>query len=491
MLISKPSTWSSHDTKGVRNNVQKSSNIPDIPRVPHVLYGESLGSDRFRLLQLNPESPSGNDLHCTLEVFDVQSPAKYVALSSTWGDPDAEFDSSVSETIRLSYKVKTEITVNGNPLMIPTNLFNALLALQADANVHKKLPIWADAVCMNQDDHPERSAQVNATTDIYLKAEFAVVWLGISNQHTKRVMKIIDHLSVAFKNMSRRHEEIKMYSGDLADQQWLLSYGMQPITPDDWYAIALFLRKNWFDRAWTLQEPALAQHVICLCGSQYLAFEKLYSLSDFIVTAGVGLALGRLVHLRNPQVRTREIGSEPALIRRMSSMCKSVPTTTEYLEYHVVRLTGSAELHGGAVLLFILWQQGHRPASDVRDAVYSYLGIIEQIARINGLDPCPLVADYSKTPSEIYLETCRYILESTNSLGLLSLPCRFGKTPIANIPSWACDFSSKPASASFLVNKTWSSQGFGCLDGLPRAATKDLRRSGTSQNQGVRSWDCG
>ena len=62
--------------------------------------------------------------------------------------------------------------------MVPTNLFKALLALRADVNVHKKLPIWADAVCINQNDDSERSAQVNAMADIYTKAEFAVVWLG-------------------------------------------------------------------------------------------------------------------------------------------------------------------------------------------------------------------------------------------------------------------------------------------------------------------------
>ena len=72
--------------------------LPAIPSVPNVVYGESLRSDRFRLLQLNPTSPSGNGLDCTLEVFDVPRPPKYVALSHTWGDIDAELDNSVSET---------------------------------------------------------------------------------------------------------------------------------------------------------------------------------------------------------------------------------------------------------------------------------------------------------------------------------------------------------------------------------------------------------
>ena len=61
-------------------------------------------------------------------------------------------------------------------------------------------------------------------------------------------MEIIDKVSLAIENMSCPFEQIQVYSGDLADQQWLLSYGMQPVTSDDWYAIALFLRKNWFDR---------------------------------------------------------------------------------------------------------------------------------------------------------------------------------------------------------------------------------------------------
>jgi hypothetical protein len=165
MLYSKPSIWFPRTVKhfGRRN-------------LSNDLYGESLGSTRFRLLQLNPVSPPANGLRCTMQVFDLQDPPKYVALSYTWGDPDWEYDDSVTEAVRASYKVKQHILINDKPTMISTNLFNALLALQANPDMHKSLPIWADAVCINQDDESEKSAQVNAMDSIYMKAELATVW---------------------------------------------------------------------------------------------------------------------------------------------------------------------------------------------------------------------------------------------------------------------------------------------------------------------------
>jgi hypothetical protein len=413
---------------------------------PSYQYGESLDSGQLRLLTLTPSTPtSQGDLHCTLQAFDLHDPPKYVALSYSWGDPDAEFDDSVPEAIRASYKVKTKILVHGKALMIPTNLYNALLALQVDPNVRKGLPIWADAACINQQDDIEKSAQVNVMSAIYTKAELVIVWLGLSSQHTKRVMKIIKHISRIFKSMGREaSKQIATYSGHLSDENWPYPPGLQPINLDEWYAVAVFLSKTWFYRAWTLQESALARDTVCLCGRRSLKISHLYGFSVFAAQTHVGDRLGRLLQDRNPLVvSTRTVGYQPHRIFQVQYMCKESAKKLSAFEKQASLWTGATELHGGSILLLLLWQNMDRKATDMRDKIFSLLGILEQVTKVRKIPPCPLIADYSKTTAEVYIQASRYILESTGSLGLLSLSTTFGKTPLVNLPSWASEFRSQ------------------------------------------------
>ena len=42
----------------------------------------------------------------------------------------------------------------------------------------RSLQIWADAVCINQNDVDERSSQVSIMSDIYQEAKKCQIWLG-------------------------------------------------------------------------------------------------------------------------------------------------------------------------------------------------------------------------------------------------------------------------------------------------------------------------
>jgi hypothetical protein len=441
MLYSKPPIWLSRTSKHVGGR-----NLSDD------LYGESLGSNRFRLLQLDPVSPPANGLRCTMQVFDLQDPPEYVALSYTWGDPDWEFDDSVTEAVRASYKVKQHAIVNDKPLLISTNLFNALLALQANPEVHKSLPIWADAVCINQDDKSEKSAQVNAMGSIYMKAELATVWLGTSSPLTARVMEIIQRVSVILDDMDgERYNQIGIYAGNLADQQWLRSLGIQDISLDEWHGIAVLLKKTWFYRAWTLQEPALARDTLCLCGSTAIDISKFALFSAFILKTQIGPTLAQLLQDRNPRGEfAEELGTEMSNVDEIRMLCQGDSYMRSWHERRIRQMTRNAPFHGGSVLLWLLWFNSNREAADMRDKIFSLLGIVHQITRNNDLSPCPLMADYSKTAAEVCFETSRYILESTDCLAVLSLPRNRRKSPSAELPSWVSDFSI-PLNTSFIV----------------------------------------
>ncbi|KUJ09026.1 uncharacterized protein LY89DRAFT_598914, partial [Mollisia scopiformis] len=84
----------------------------------------------------------------------------YTAISYTWGD---------ASLLKM-------IWINGVPLEITTNLFEALLHVR---DTKRQLRIWADAICINQHDDEEKSFQVGMMGRIYATAHHTVIYVGL------------------------------------------------------------------------------------------------------------------------------------------------------------------------------------------------------------------------------------------------------------------------------------------------------------------------
>lgn len=67
------------------------------------------------------------------------------------------------------------ITIGDAELAITQNLYDLLLRLQD--GVHAQL-LWADGVCINQEDEGEKEAQIPLMAEIYAKARRVIAWLG-------------------------------------------------------------------------------------------------------------------------------------------------------------------------------------------------------------------------------------------------------------------------------------------------------------------------
>ncbi|KAG4411591.1 hypothetical protein IFR04_015265 [Cadophora malorum] len=103
------------------------------------------GSD-LRLLQI-ASGQQHDDLTCTITVHSKHSLQRtnYNALSYTWGD----------------VAVKVPISLNGNMFFVTPNLEGGLRNLRCltPAERGKQLPLWVDAICINQNDIEERDDQ--------------------------------------------------------------------------------------------------------------------------------------------------------------------------------------------------------------------------------------------------------------------------------------------------------------------------------------------
>jgi hypothetical protein len=101
----------------------------------------------------------------------------FFALSYVWGDPTRTHD----------------IIIDGKRLPITENLYTALQELQPSSLGF--IRIWADAVCICQDDLAERSVQVLLMREIYHSAADVKIWLGPSNEDWMRCLRFISKLT--------------------------------------------------------------------------------------------------------------------------------------------------------------------------------------------------------------------------------------------------------------------------------------------------------
>jgi hypothetical protein len=102
------------------------------------------------------------------------------ALSYVWGDPNATIP----------------ILVNQSVVIVPQSLAISLHSLRQISKSHTilgqgPLMIWADAVCLNQQDLQERSQQVQMMGEIYSKARKVLIWLGEGTEYTDYALDLM------------------------------------------------------------------------------------------------------------------------------------------------------------------------------------------------------------------------------------------------------------------------------------------------------------
>ncbi|KAK0752907.1 heterokaryon incompatibility protein-domain-containing protein, partial [Schizothecium vesticola] len=130
------------------------------------------GKDAIRILNIEPGDFYDDPIVCTLTSVTFMSKPRYLALSYTWDDA---FPHNQSLPTNKSMTSVDPITINGQPFAIHHNLHLCLLHLRSKT---APLPLWVDAVCINQADADERNAQVALMSFIYPRAQAVVAWLG-------------------------------------------------------------------------------------------------------------------------------------------------------------------------------------------------------------------------------------------------------------------------------------------------------------------------
>ena len=139
----------------------------------HKIY-HTLNSDanEIRILKLLPNEFLEEDPVCIIDTISLNDDPKFAALSYAWGDQNNP----------------RYITLNGCRVAIGTNLHTALRYVRRSDGV---VPIWVDALCINQRDVKERNEQVLLMRTIFSKARLVYLWQGEANEHTADAIRII------------------------------------------------------------------------------------------------------------------------------------------------------------------------------------------------------------------------------------------------------------------------------------------------------------
>lgn len=194
-------------------------------------------STSIRVLKFEP-SNKPDEISCSFVVMDAAAPPQYIALSYVWGDATN----------------KVPIMINGKIVQVTRNLKDALRNFSTTPAL-----VWADALCINQQDISERNQQVNMMSKIYRKAANVTVWLGPDEHNdADAIFQDIKALIEGCGVVLDAGGQFGHFDEETGDIHWQLENGQKYVSalpgaignPDEGEKARLerFCRLPWFSR---------------------------------------------------------------------------------------------------------------------------------------------------------------------------------------------------------------------------------------------------
>ncbi|CZR57862.1 uncharacterized protein PAC_07751 [Phialocephala subalpina] len=432
-------------------------------------------------------------IHGSLEVRDLSDSPEYLALSYTWGDPLTIYEnhSQVSSTEDWSAPA-FELILDGQPVSIATNLYTALLSLRChgvqsdsillpqgltltpDTIDNRKQPrlkacfLWIDALCINQQDLAERGEQIKLMSKIYSQAYAVCAWLGGEDLYSQSALEVVRRLSgdVNEKNFpSSRWQKFRAY--DIRDPRPYKEISMPYTAVDDWLKLYAFINRSWFKRTWIVQEAYLSQRIFVLCGLCYVSFPAVFNAVNFASGFSRSIRLKLLAEKRmygHIEVGFREFQNEEAghlsfyRPRPLSTYNQNI--VVEVMSTHGM-LTGKLGQPEFKLLGTLLDRYRGTLAGDPRDKVYAFLGIAKEFqGNSRSLNQQLLVPDYTKSVTDVYTDTMKFLVRSSGNLLFLGLKESRNDSPLSDLPSWVPDFNASfPNMLSYPGDEPWTAFG--------------------------------
>ncbi|OTB08136.1 hypothetical protein M426DRAFT_317237 [Hypoxylon sp. CI-4A] len=393
---------------------------PENARSPGYPYQPLSGTDirLFKIILGEDE----DDIQCQVDLVPLDPKPTYYALSYVWGDSSD----------------LTTITLNGQLFKITKNLYEALHQFKHE---YPSDYMWADAICINQQDADEKSREVPRMVEIYQMCSRTLIWLGPNGPPLKsRIRKLLRKVPLYMNLRSKARHIDKLFHPTKTTADDVVGR-MLDKRLDFWFALtddddgdsddAMILRevygksydellemfteimeRPWFQRAWTLQEaciPADPDFYIgqwCISFNELNIFIRILGLQDRTLLMGNGmkrmLAVSQIRHMRRS-------------IFEPENKLNPIRMNTAEVLTRLISLTSNKQ------------------CEDPRDQIYGIIGLVDFLAKDI---PPELMPDYHQPYEELYWKCMVFILESIGDLRLLS----FAWWNLKASPSWVTDF---------------------------------------------------
>lgn len=347
--------------------------------------------DSIRIFVLQP-GKSYEPLVCSLIPARLSNMPYVEAISYTWGSPEKPFT----------------IDCDGRILPITRNLRDSLRQVRSETTTRL---LWADSICVHQEDLEEQGHQVALMGEIYGRAKKVLICVGPDPEHhAQAVLSLLDDVNAL---MDRSFANI-----DLSPDSFPWLDPNDPLMTDPrWHSFKELLAVPWSTRGWTIQEALLSATATVLWGETEISWEKLGRAHQWLlrraqpITQAFGIRMSHL--LWDDYKLRREV--EARTLRHAAG----------YYTYSLLEIMSTARRMG---------------VTDPRDRVYAFLGLRQakphKIREYMQISPERATFDYKLSPGQVYHKFAHGYLLNSSDLALLQYVEHTEDTLNNGIPSW-------------------------------------------------------
>ncbi|TGO26725.1 hypothetical protein BPAE_0054g00330 [Botrytis paeoniae] len=320
---------------------------------------------------------------------------------------------------------------------------HALLHLRDE---DRPLRLWADAICIDQNNLGERTQQLGLMREIYRLGGRTVIYLGESSEGVDTLLDYIGRVGSSAK-----------------------------LSEMDDLAFRDVLSRPWFTRVWTYQELLLSREVVVQIGRCRVLWQDLcrvflngdnMPVIDSDVKSGYASYSQEILDTAMINSDTQGYSTQ---IDSSSHISFKPATQADAYNLEILRSMDVSRqkfqsgVTGGSSLLSILVSRQGSGVSDFRDIIYGYLAVAEirrpysyGISSYLDLKDYLPVVDYTKSVDEVFVDAAFYIAISTEPRRLWDMLFHSETThphlKREGLPSWVPDWT---LGRNDLPNSSW------------------------------------
>jgi hypothetical protein len=175
---------------------------------------------------------------------------KYTALSYHWGQDEPRNQIRIYRQTDVQSDVQQKMSSFAFETFYVQDNLNAALRQFRDRD--HDVTLWIDAICIDQNNHSEKAAQITRIHEIYEQANEVCVWLGTGTAQAKETFQ---------------------FMRDILDLQ-TLDHIIEKKETQRWMLVINLMKNSWFSRRWVIQELALAKRAYVKWGEEQMEWSN-------------------------------------------------------------------------------------------------------------------------------------------------------------------------------------------------------------------------